>query len=43
LYDINLRADIPAENFLVIAPSSEARWPTSMERAFSLKMAPPSS
>ena len=34
LYDLNLRADVPLDNFLVIAPSSEGKWPTSVGNAF---------
>jgi len=34
LYDLNLRADIPLDGFLVIAPSIEGRWPTSVGNAF---------
>jgi hypothetical protein len=34
LYDLNLQADIPAGQFLIIAPSPEVRWPTSLGAAF---------
>jgi len=34
LYDCNLRADIPLGSFLVVAPSREARWPTSIGKSF---------
>jgi hypothetical protein len=34
LFDLNLRADVPQESFLVIAPSVEARRPSSVGRAF---------
>ena len=34
LYDLNLQADIPAGDFLVIAPSPEGRWATSLGATF---------
>jgi hypothetical protein len=34
LYDLNLRADIPNGDFLVIAPSPEVKWRTSLGAAF---------
>ena len=34
LYDLNLQADIPSGHFLIIAPSPEVRWPTSLGAAF---------
>jgi hypothetical protein len=34
MYDVNLRADVPLENFLIVAPSSEARWRTSIGNNF---------
>jgi len=34
LYDMNLRADVPVDSFLVIAPSDEARWRTSIGNNF---------
>jgi len=40
LYDLNLRADVPADGFLVIAPSTEGRWPMSVGNAFFTKDGP---
>ena len=37
LYDLNLRADVPEGDFLVIAPSPEVRWRTSLGAAFLLE------
>ena len=34
LYDLNLQADIPSGHFLVIAPSPEVRWKTSLGATF---------
>jgi hypothetical protein len=34
LYDLNLRAVIPPDSFLVIAPSLQGKWPTSIGNAF---------
>jgi hypothetical protein len=34
LFDLNLRTDIPLDSFLVVAPSSEARIPTSIGANF---------
>ena len=34
LYDMNLRADVPSDSFLVVAPSEEARWKTSIGNNF---------
>jgi hypothetical protein len=34
LYDLNLRVDVPMEMFLVVAPSGEATWPTSVGNNF---------
>jgi hypothetical protein len=34
LYDLNLRADVPLDSFLVIAPSGEATWSTSIGNNF---------
>jgi hypothetical protein len=34
LYDLNLRTDVPVDSFLIIAPSSEATWPTSIGNNF---------
>lgn len=34
LYDMNLRADIPLDSFIVVAPSTEARLPTSIGANF---------
>ncbi len=34
LYDLNLRAEIPAGRFLIVAPSREGRWPTSLGNVF---------
>ena len=40
LYDMNLRADLPPETFLIIAPSSEGKWPTSIGSSFLVSDAP---
>lgn len=34
LYDLNLTTDVPGDSFLIIAPSSEATWPTSIGNNF---------
>lgn len=34
IYDLNLIADVPLDNFLVLAPSSEGRWNTSLGNIF---------
>ena len=34
LYDLNLIVDIPFDGFLVVAPSPEAKWPTSLGSNF---------
>jgi hypothetical protein len=34
LYDLNLRTDVPLDSFLIVAPSSEATWPTSIGNNF---------
>lgn len=34
LYDLNLTTDVPLDSFLIIAPSSEATWPTSIGNNF---------
>jgi hypothetical protein len=34
LYDLNLRTDVPLNSFLIVAPSSEATWPTSIGNNF---------
>jgi hypothetical protein len=34
LYELNLSADIPLDSFLVVAPSPEAKWPTSLGNSF---------
>ena len=34
LYDLNLRTDVPVDSFLIVAPSSEATWPTSIGNNF---------
>ena len=34
LYDLNCQLDIPAGNFLVIAPSPEVKWKTSLGATF---------
>ncbi len=34
LYDLNLQVDIPMNHFLVIAPSPEVKWKTSLGAAF---------
>ncbi|MCC7350830.1 MAG: hypothetical protein IT446_09695 [Phycisphaerales bacterium] len=40
LYDLNLRADVAMDHFLLIAPSPEGRWPTSIGNAFLMRDAP---
>lgn len=40
LYDLNLRADLPPGTFLIVAPSSEGKWPTSIGSAFLTKDEP---
>lgn len=40
LYDLNLRADIAMDHFLLIAPSPEGRWPTSIGNAFLTRNTP---
>ena len=34
LYDLNLCTDVAADSFLIVAPSSEATWPTSIGNNF---------
>jgi hypothetical protein len=34
LYELNLSADVPLDSFLVLAPSPEAKWPTSLGNNF---------
>lgn len=34
LYDLNLKTEIPAEHFLIVALSREGRWPTSIGSTF---------
>jgi hypothetical protein len=34
LYDLNLVVDVPFDGFLVVAPSPEAKWPTSLGSNF---------
>jgi hypothetical protein len=34
IYDLNLRTDVPVGNFLIVAPSQQANWPTSIGNAF---------
>ncbi len=34
LYDLNFTAEIPTNQFLVVAPSREGRWPTSLGSTF---------
>jgi len=34
LYDLNLRTDVALDSFLIVAPSSEATWPTSIGNNF---------
>lgn len=36
LYDLNLQTVIPTESFLIMAPSPQAKWPTSLGSAFLL-------
>ncbi|MDB5322836.1 MAG: hypothetical protein JWN40_4467 [Phycisphaerales bacterium] len=33
-YELNLSADIPLESFLVVAPSPEGKWPSSLGNTF---------
>jgi hypothetical protein len=33
-YDVNLRADVSVDNFLIVAPSAEATWPGSIGNRF---------
>ena len=33
-YDVNLRADVAVDNFLIVAPSAEATWPNSIGNRF---------
>lgn len=33
-YDVNLRADVAVDSFLIVAPSSEANWPNSIGNRF---------
>lgn len=40
LFDLNLQADIPIDHFLVIAPSPEVRWKTSLGAAFLIEDGP---
>lgn len=34
MYDLNLRTDVPVDRFLIVAPSGEASWPTSIGSNF---------
>ena len=34
LYDMNLRTDVPVDQFLIVAPSPQSTWPTSIGNAF---------
>lgn len=34
IYDINLRCDVPVDHFLIVAPSSESAWRTSIGSQF---------
>jgi hypothetical protein len=34
IYDLNLRTDVPFENFLIVAPSSDASRKTSIGQGF---------
>jgi len=40
LFDLNLRADVPQGTFLVVAPSTEGKWSTSLGRAFLVEDGP---
>lgn len=40
LYDLNLRADVAVDHFLLIAPSPEGRWSTSIGNAFLMRDGP---
>ncbi|MGB7158725.1 MAG: hypothetical protein WBD40_11700 [Tepidisphaeraceae bacterium] len=39
-YDVNLRADVPVDSFLIIAPSAEATWPGSIGNRFFVEDGP---
>jgi hypothetical protein len=34
LYDINLKVDVPTDHFLIVSPSGQATWPTSIGNTF---------
>ena len=34
LYEMNLRADVPTDSFLIVAPSDQSTWPTSIGNSF---------
>jgi hypothetical protein len=40
IYEMNLRADLPPDSFLIVAPSSEGKWPTSIGSSFLVQDAP---
>ena len=40
VYDLSLEADVPLEHFLVVAPSSEAQWASSVGGTFLIKNDP---
>src|SRR5688572_5960420 len=40
IYDVNLRTDIPPGHFMIVAPSEEAAWPTSIGSSFLLHDGP---
>ena len=40
LYDVNLRADVPVDSFLIVAPSAEATWPGSIGNRFFVQDGP---
>jgi hypothetical protein len=34
MYKLNLCADVPSDQFLIVAPSGESTWPTSIGNSF---------
>jgi hypothetical protein len=40
LYELNLRTDVPMNNFLVVAPSAESTWATSLGNRFLIAEGP---
>jgi hypothetical protein len=39
-YDLNLRVDVPMDEFLIVAPSPEGRWPSSIGQRFLIQERP---